>query len=121
MCKAITSVAGGKILLAQTNWFFHDKFSIFRPNFTHSLRLSCHSTCPLPQRILLSKRQSRLYESFRQLHVGGDSRQRNEFVNFEALAPRKSIFFMKFRHLTRAMGATMQTLDSLERFSYPME
>ena len=63
MRKAMTSVAGGKILLAKTNWFFHEKSEIFCLNFTHSSRPSCHSTCPLPQRILLSKRTSRIYES----------------------------------------------------------
>ena len=31
------------------------KFWIFRPNFIHSSDLTCHSTCPLPQRILLSR------------------------------------------------------------------
>ena len=41
----------------------YEKSQLFRLIFTHSLRLSCHSTCPLPQRILLSKRTSRLYES----------------------------------------------------------
>ena len=34
MCKAITSVASGKILLAKTNWFFHEKSSTLHPNFT---------------------------------------------------------------------------------------
>ena len=64
MRKVTTSVAGGKILLAKMNWFFHNKSSIFRPKSIHSLRRSCHSTCPLPLRVLLSKRKSRLYESY---------------------------------------------------------
>ena len=121
MCKAITSVASGKILLAKTNWFFHMKSSTFQKFRLHMLHLSCHSTCPLPQRILLSKRQSRLYESLQELHVGGDSRQRNEFVNFGAQIRRKSRVFMKFRHLTRATGAPMQTLPWLQLFLYPMD
>ena len=49
MRKVMTSVAGGKILLAKTNWFFHDKSSIFRPKSIHSLRFTCHATCPLAQ------------------------------------------------------------------------
>ena len=52
---------------------------------------------------------------------GGDSRQRNEFVNFGARTRRKSQFFMKFRHLARATGATMQTLFPLKLFLYPMD
>ena len=51
------------MLLAKTNWFFHEQASTFRPKNIHSLRLNCHSTCPLPQRILLSKRKIRLYKS----------------------------------------------------------
>ena len=70
MRKAITSVAGGKILLAKTNWFFHEKSSTFQNFRLHSLHLSCHSTCPLSLRILLSKRQSRLYESLPELCAG---------------------------------------------------
>ena len=64
MCKAMTSVAVGKILPVKTNWFFHVKSSIFVPKSTHSLHFTCHSTCPLPQRVLLSKRTGRLHESF---------------------------------------------------------
>ena len=71
MRKVMTSVAGGKILLAKTNWFFHDKSSIFLPKSIHSLHLNCHATCPLPQRILLSKRKNRLYESHLESHVWG--------------------------------------------------
>ena len=53
--------------------------------------------------------------------LGGDSRQRNEIVNFGAKSRRKGRFFMKFRHLTRATGATIQTLDSVELFLYTMD
>ena len=121
MHQAMISVAAGKILLAKTNWFFHAKIQLFDRKSIHMSGSTCHSTCPLPQRILLSKRQSRLYESLQELHVGGDSRQRNEFVNFGAQTRRKSRFFMKFRHLTRATGAPMQTLEQLELFLYPMD
>ena len=121
MRKVITSVAGGKILLAKTNWFFHVKSSTFQNVRPHSLHLSCHSTCPLPQRILLSKRTSRLYESLPELCVGGDSRQRNEIVNFGAQTRRKRQCFMKFRHLPRATGAPIQTLAPLKLFLYPMD
>ena len=63
MQHATTSNQVRKILLAKMNWFFHAKSRLFLPNFTHMSRPTCHSTCPLPQRILLSKRTSRLYES----------------------------------------------------------
>ncbi len=42
--------------------------------------------------------------------LGGDLRQQDEFADFGALTPWKTRFFMKFRHLTRATGAPMQTL-----------
>ena len=64
MRKTMISVAAGKILPAKTIRFFHEKIQLFERKSTHSLRSTCHSTCPLSQRILLSKRQSRLYESF---------------------------------------------------------
>ena len=35
----------------------------FRSILLHNGHPTCHSTCPLPHRILLSKRTSRLYES----------------------------------------------------------
>ena len=53
--------------------------------------------------------------------LGGDSRQRSEFADFAPLTPRKSRFFMKFRHLTRATGAPMQALSLLELFLCPMD
>ena len=37
-----------KILPAKTNWFFHEKFVLFQNFRIHSLRPTCHSTCPLP-------------------------------------------------------------------------
>ena len=51
MCKVTTPVAGGKLFLAKTNWFFHAKSSLSHPIFIHKSRLTCHSTCPLPHRI----------------------------------------------------------------------
>ena len=63
MHQDMISVAGGKILLAKMNWFFHATVQLFTRNFTHSLRPTCHSTCPLSQRVLPSKRPSRFYES----------------------------------------------------------
>ena len=121
MSKTMISMAAGKILLAKTNWSFHETSSLFVPKSIHSLRLSCHSTCPLALRVLLSKRTSRLYESLRGFYVGGDLRQQDEFADLGALAPWKTSFFMKSRHLTRATGAPMQTLSSLKLFPYPMD
>ena len=121
MHQDMISVAAGKILLAKTNWFFHPKIQLFQNVPLHSLRSTCHSTCPLSQRILLSKRTSRLYESRLSSHVGGDLRQQDEFADFGALAQWKTRFFMKFRHLTRATGAPMQTLPWFKLFLYPMD
>ena len=53
--------------------------------------------------------------------MGGDLRQQDKFVGFGALTPWKTRFFMKFRHLTRATGAPMQTLPWLKLFLYPMD
>ena len=64
MHKVMISVAAEKILLAKTIRFFRERIKLFRRKSTHSLRSTCHSTCPLSQRVLLSKRTSHLYESF---------------------------------------------------------
>ena len=56
-----------------------------------------------------------------ELPRGGDLRQQDEFADFGALTPWKTRFFMKFRHLTRATGAPMQTLVQLKLFPYPMD
>ena len=69
MRQVMASVASGKILLSKTIGLFHEKYSMFNRNFTYSLRSSCHWTCPLPQRVLLSKRTSRLYESYRSIEL----------------------------------------------------
>ena len=53
-----TSKTVGKILPLKTTRWNYVKNQIFAPKSTHSLRLNCHSTCPLTQRILLSKRQA---------------------------------------------------------------
>ena len=63
MHKVMISVAAGKIFLAKTIRFFHEKIQIFDSKSIHSLRSTCHSTCPLPQRILFSKRPNRLSTS----------------------------------------------------------
>ena len=55
------------------------------------------------------------------LYVGGDLRQQDEFADVGALAPWKTRFFMKFRHLIRATGAPMQTLVCFKLFPYPMD
>ena len=93
MRKAITLMTVRKILLAKTNWFFHAKSSLFDRNFTHSLHLTCHSTSPMSLRVLLSKRTSRLYESYSWYRAALILREQSDFANFEVLSgPEKSIF-----------------------------
>ena len=62
--QAMISERVGKLVLAKTNWFFHPKIRLFQKFSPNRLCLNCHSTCPLAHRVLLSKRTSRLYESF---------------------------------------------------------
>ena len=50
--------------------------------------------------------------------VGGDSRQRSEFENVGALAPRKSRFFMKFHHPTLPR---VQACKPFVFFPHPMD
>ena len=64
MCEAMTINYVRKIQPAKTTRFVHENIQLFHQNCIHSLRLNCHATCPRRQRILLSKRTSRLYESF---------------------------------------------------------
>ena len=105
MRQVMTSVAGGKILLAKTNWFFHEKSSIFDRNFTYMSGPTCHSTCPLPQRVLLSKRTSRLYESLPEPCAAPFCVSKAILLNLRCLAARKSQFFM----------------DCFKLFPYPMD
>ena len=91
--KVIISVAGGKILLAKTIKFFHEKIQLFQKFPTHSLRSTCHSTCPLPQRILLSKRTSRLYESLLITCVPSFLREQRNFAFWDSQkSPESAIF-----------------------------
>ena len=99
MCQTMIPVASGKILLAKTNWFFHEKSSLFQNFQLHSLHLSCHSTCPLPQRVLLSKRTSRLYESLPRVPAALILRQQAILRFWSAPAAWKSIIFINFQHL----------------------
>ena len=48
--------------------------------------------------------------------LGGDSRQRNEFVNFGAKTRRRKRFFMKFDHL-HVHGCTHENLGPIQTFS----
>ena len=90
------SMASGKILLAKTKWFFREKSLIFDWFFAYSLRSTCHSTCPLPQRILLYKRTSRLYESLPHACAALILRQQAILRFQSAPAAWKSLRFMKF-------------------------
>ena len=100
MHQDMTPMAGGKILLAKTKWFFHEKSSSFDRNVPHSLRPTCHSTCPLPQRILLSKRTSRLYESLPRVPAALILRQQAILRFQSASTAWESILFMEFLHLS---------------------
>ena len=53
---------GWKIGPGQNELVLPSENSTFQKKMQHNLCLNCNSTCPLPQRILLSKRTSRLYE-----------------------------------------------------------
>ena len=85
MRKAITSMTIRKIVLAKTIWFFHTKSSLFNQFFIHSLHLTCHVTSPMTQGILLSKRTSRLYESYLWSRAALILREQSDFANFEVL------------------------------------
>ena len=70
-------------------------------HLTHSLRPTCHSTCPLPQRVLLSKRTSRLYESHESSRAAPILREQSDFANFEVLNGQETSTFEKNRTSSR--------------------
>ena len=70
-----------------------------------------NSTCPLPQRILLSKRTSRLYESLPQPCAAPFLRKQSDFAILEALNPSEIALFAEFSASSRTTGAPMKTLD----------
>ena len=114
-------MATGKIFLSKTTKCIHAKSSLFHPHFTHSLRSTCHSTCPLPQRVLLSKRTSRLYESLPQPRAAPFLRKQSDFAILEALNPSEIALFGCFSSYSRTTGAPMQTLIWSKIFPYPMD
>ena len=76
------------------------KSQLFHPKTTNMSRSTCHSTCPLPQRVLLSKRTSRLYESLPCARAALLLRQQAILRVQSAPAAWKSLIFMKFEHLS---------------------
>ena len=61
-------------------------------NNTHCSRQTTFQFCPLCYSITLRAQRKSVSTS----HFWGDSRQRNEFADVGALAPRKTRFFIKF-------------------------
>ena len=87
---------------------FHVKSPLFVPN----LHIVCASLATQHARCHKEYYSPRGKPSLRVtsgVSCGGDSRQRSEFVNFDALARRRSRFFVKFRHLRLAT-----CIDSLQ-------
>ena len=117
MRQVMTSVAGGKILLAKTNGFFHVKSSTFQNFRPHSLHLSCHSTCPLQQRVLLSKRTSRLYESLLITWGMPFLRKQSDFAFLEVLNPSEIALFLEIVSSDRCHGCTHANRVSAWTFS----
>ena len=85
----------GKIFLSKTNWSIE---SIFKNRhkivyILHGKRPFKFARCAIVLLFELNGNPSlRVTSEF----LGGDSRQRNEFADFGALAPWKTQFFMKF-------------------------
>ena len=109
-----------KILSTKTNLFFHKKSSIFIAKSIHSLRPPCHSTCPLPHRILLSKRTSRLYESFPRVPAALIS-SANDFAFSKCPSGLEIDPFHEISACDHATGASMQTLSGFKLFTQPMD
>ena len=109
------SVAAGKILLAKTNWFFHPKIQVFQNFPLHSLRSTCHSTCPLPQRVLLSKRTSHLYESLLNSRVGAIRVSEANLRFWTAFRARSGEFSANFMIFTYH-GWTIINLEETQTF-----
>ena len=117
MCKVITSMTVGKILLAKTNRFFHEKSSLFLPNFIHMSSPTCHSTCPLPQRVLLSKRTSRLYESLLNACAAPFLRKQSDFAYFEVSNSQENAIFRDFPACETCHGCNHANLGRAQTFS----
>ena len=106
MRKTMTSKTGGKILPAKTIRFFNEKSSLFFPKTTHSLHFTCHSTCPLPQRVLPSKRTSRLFESHQNTCAAPILREQSDFANFEVSSCQEKPIFHEISSSVTCNGAT---------------
>ena len=118
MRKAITSKRVGKIFLAKTNRFFHEKSLIFLPKSIHSSDLTCHSTCPLSQRILLSKRKNRLCQShLESSRVGGRFASAKRFCLFWSPSSQEKSIFHEISACETCHGCNHANLDSVPYFS----
>ena len=117
MRKAIISKWVGKIRLAKTIRFFHVKSSIFLPEFIHSSDFTCHSTCPLPQRILLSKRKNRLYESHSESHVWGRFASAKRFCLFWSPSSQEKSIFHEISAPETCQGCNHANLELIQSFS----
>ena len=121
MKQAMISNYVRKIQPAKTIRFFHEKFQFFHRFFTHDLRLNCHASCPWQQRILLSKRTSRLYESHQNTCAALILREQSDFANFEVSSCQEKSGFHEISSSGTATGAAMQTLASFVLFPQPMD
>ena len=117
MCKVITPVAGGKIPLAKTNWFFHEKSSTFQNIQLHMFHLSYRSTCPLSLRVLLSKRTSRLCESLQCTWAALFLRKQIDFAFVDVLNPSEIAVFREISSSDTCHGCTHANLDPAQTFS----
>ena len=92
MHQDMISVAGGKILLAKTNWFFHPKNQLFQ-NLNYivcALLATQHARC---HKEYYSPRGQAVSTS----HVfGGDSRQRSQFAILSTISSQERRVFSKF-------------------------
>ena len=112
MHQGMISVAAGKILPAKKIKCVHPKIQRFHRKSTHSLRSTCHSTCPLPQRVLLSKRTSRLYESC----LGGRFASAKPICDFEHHFEPGAASFQQISWFSRTTVAPWWNLVTAQTF-----
>ena len=83
----------------------------------NKLCLNCHSTCPMPQRILLSKRTSRLYESLLSSHVGGRLASARRICWFWSPSSMENSIFHEISSFDTCHGSNHANLDPAQTFS----
>ena len=112
-----TSMASGKILTTHKKLWIHKKSQFSRPKSIHSLRFTCHATCPLAQEYY-SPRGGTVST----IHIGKPVRapalrSQSDFAFLRALRGLEIALSHEISSSDASTGALMRNLGLVQTFS----